>query len=789
MLTTYFISIFRNLLKNKIFSLINITGLALGMAAVLIIFLWVRDELSYEQYHTKKDQVALAYLMMTAGNDSVWEQVGYQPTTAPAIAKHLVSGYPEVLATARCGELGETVFRKDHESVIESFGIAAEPAVFDILTFHFSEGNPATALSQPNSIVLTKKLAGKYFRDQDPVGKTLVLNNRNLFTVTAVIEDMPDNAYRQYDFIVPFEYLEELGFDIRSTALFYPCSYYTYVLLEKGANFDSLNMKLSRNIFFNGKEARGKIGFVNLQNVYLTETGGTTRIYIFSVIAVMILLIACINYTNLAAASAVGRLKEIFTRKVNGAERKHLMVHFLTESFVISLIALGLGLTIVYWFLPHFNQLTSKTISFSLLNLRTLAACFLLLFITSVVAGIYPAVILSSMKMRGPADLFQKTIGGKRNFQKVLLFFQLTLTVIFIISSIVIFRQSCYIRKFSSGLSKQNILYSSLGGTIKGKIPMLKQALLTHPDILSVSSGANLPNVIRTGSYYKWGFPDRPGTRIVSTEAGYDYLKTFDIQMARGRFYQPEYSTDSSDAIVVNEAAMHKLGRDIPVDSQFYYLDRNYKLIGVVKDFQHNTPINIGVEPLCIRLSNNNNDFLFIKQDPKIRNTIRQEALLQFINETAKRLSPDYPLEFRFLDSYTYPEERALESWQKLVLYSSILCIGITCMGLLALVYLSTSQRTREIGVHKVNGARLIDVMMRFYKGYFFWTFLANILAWPVAWYLMDQFLERFAYKAPVIWWIFPISGLLSIMIILATTTWHIYFVASRNPAEALNYE
>lgn len=789
MFATYFKSTFRNILRSKVLSLINIAGLAAGMAAVLIIFLWVKDELGYERYHEKKDQVALAYLMMTSGNDSIWEQVNFQPTVSPAVANELLSNYPEVLAAARCGALDETIFQLENDPVIEAGGLAAESSVFDILTFRFIQGDPKSALGQPYSLVLTRKLAEKYYGSVNPLGRTMKLNNQNLFTVTGVIEDMPDNAYRKYDFLVPFEYLEERGFDIRSTELFYPCWYFTYTLLQKGTRLDSLNAKLSRHIFFNGKEARGKIGFVNLQNVYLTETGGTTRIYIFGMIAAVILLIACINYTNLAAASAVGRLKEIFTRKVNGAERKQLVKQFFSESFVISLIALILGIAIVYWFLPHFNQLTSKSISFSLLDIPALLACLILLLLTSLVAGIYPGVILSSLKMRGPADLFPQTVGGKRHFQKILLFVQLTLTVIFIISSIVIYRQSHFIRNFNLGMNKHNILYTRLGGSVKDRIPVLKRELLTNPDIISVSSAANLPNAIQVGSYFKWGFPDRPGTRMVYTAADYDFMETFDIEMSRGRFYRPEFSTDSADAIVVNEAAIRKLGVNIPVDSQFYFVDRNRKLIGVVSDFQHDSPINIGVQPMCILLSSNQNDFLFIRMDPSINDGRRLASTMEFIHTTGKRMSPDYPLDFRFLDTFTLTVDRTLESWQKLVLYSSMLSIVITCMGLLALIFLNTTQRIREIGIIKVNGAKIIDIMIRFYRSYLVWTVLANVIAWPVAWFLMNRFLQGFAFKASVIWWIFPLAGTISFVIIVGTTAWHIYHVARKNPAEALKYE
>jgi ABC-type antimicrobial peptide transport system permease subunit len=789
MFFNYLISSIRNIVKNKVFSAINILGLAAGMAAVLVIFLWVRDELSYERYHDKADQVSLAYLMMTSGDDALWEQVAFQPTTAPAVANELITNYPEVLQTARCGDLGETIFTKDNDAVIEPAGLAAETSVFDILTYRFLQGDPKTALTQPYTLVLTEKLAKKYFFDQDPIGKTIKLNNKRTFTVTGIIENMPENAYRKYDFFVPFDYLEELGYDIKSTEMFFPCYYYTYVLLQKGANLDSLNAKLSRHIFFDGKEARGKIGFVNLLNVYLTETGGTTRIYIFCVIAFVILLIACINYANLSAASAVGRLKEIFTRKVNGAERKQLVGQFFMESFLITFVGLMIGIAIVYWFLPHFNQLTGKTITFSLLDISTLISVLLLLVVTSVVAGVYPAFLLSTIKMRGPAEIFPQTLGRKRNFQRILLFIQLTLTVIFIISSIVIYGQSHYIRNYNLGLNKKNVLYTRLGGSIKEKILLLKRELLANPDILAVSSAAHLPNAIQVGSFFTWGLPSLPGTRMVYTAADYDYLKTFDMSLARGRFYQPEFSTDSSETIVVNEAAMRKLGVNIPIDSQFYFVNRNLKLIGVVKDFQHNTPINIGVEPMCIILSSNNNDFLFVRINPEIQDAAKLARTLQYINNTGKSLSPDYPLDFRFLDTFSFPADRALESWQKLVLYSCIISIVITCMGLLALIFLNTSQRTREIGIYKVNGARIIDIMLKFYRSYLLLAVLANVIAWPAALFLMKRFIQGFANQAPISWWIFPVAGLISMLIILVTTTWHIYYVASRNPAEALRYE
>lgn len=789
MLVNYLLSGLRNILKNKMFSLINILGLAAGMAAVLIIFMWVRDELSYEQYHDKADQVSLAYLMMTAGNDSIWEQAGYQPTTSPAVAPELLSKYPEVIKAARCGDLGETIFTRDNEAVIENTGLAVEPSVFDILTFHFLIGDPKTALSQPHSMVITEKLSSKYFPGRDPVGNTIRVNNKNTFKITGVIKDMPENAYRKYDFLVPFGYLEELGFDIRSTEMFYPCAYYTYVLLQKGANMDSLNAKLSRHLYFTGKEARAKIGFVNLRNVYLTETGGTSRIYIFSLIAMVILLIACINYTNLSAASAVGRLKEIFTRKVNGAERKHLISQFFSESFLVSLFSMGIGIAFLLWFLPTFNQLTSKQITFSLLNYTTLAAVLLIIVLTSLLAGIYPAFLLSAMKTRGASDLFPKTIGGKRHFQRILMFIQLTLTVIFIISSIVIYRQSHFIRNFALGINKNNVLYTNLGGSIQGKIPLFKSELLKNPDILSVSSGSSLPNAIRNGSFWVWGTPDKPDTRMAFLQADYDYLKTFEIQLARGRFYDHAYSSDSADAIIVNETAMRKLGMNIPIDSQFFFHNKNRKLIGLVKDFQHNSPLNIISEPLGIFLSENNNTYLFIKINPRVTDGKQLAKTIQSINATAKRLSPDYPLEFRFLDTFSFFVDQRLEAWRKLVLYSSVLTILITCMGLLALISLNTNQRTREIGVYKVNGAKVSDIMMTFYKSYLFWVVLANVVAWPVSWYLMNWFLEGFANKTIIALWIFPIAGALSLLIILATITWHIWFVARRNPAEALKYE
>jgi putative ABC transport system permease protein len=623
------------------------------------------------------------------------------------------------------------------------------------------------------------------------------LNNKNLFTVTGVISDMPDNAYRKYDFLVPFTYLEELGYDIRSKELFFPCFYYTYVLLQKGSNLDSLNAKLSRHIFFDGKEARGKIGFINMREVYLTETGGTTRIYIFIIIAIIILLIACMNYTNLAAAGAVGRLKEIFTRKVNGAERKQLAGQFYCESFFLSLLALIVGIGFILWFLPYFNQITSKQIAFSLFDLPTFLSALTILAVTSVVAGIYPAIILSNINMRSPAELYPQTFGGKRHFQKILLFIQLTITVVFIISSIIIYQQTDYIQRLNTGMNKHNVLYSRLGGSVLSKIPVLKNELMIHPDILAVSSGSCLPNDVSVGSYFKWGLPSARSARIVYGAADYDYLNTFDIKLTRGRFFSHEFSSDSVDAIVVNEAAMKKLGKDVPVDSLFYFGNINLKLIGVMKDFRHTTPLNTDIQPLfLLHLSNPifnyfglNDRYLFIKINPDITDRTKLAKIMEFIHTTARKSSHDYPLDFRFLDTFSFRADQKLESWRKLVLFSSILAIVITCMGLLALTSLNTSQRTREIGIHKVNGARLMDIMMKFYKSYVFWIVLANVIAWPVSWYLMHRFLESFANQTPISWWIFPLAGVLSVFILFATITWHIYHTARRNPAESLKYE
>ena len=779
----------RNLWRNKTFSLINILGLATGMAAVLIIFLWVMDEISFDQYHEKKDQVALAYLMMTAGDDEAWENPNLQPTTSPAIAGELVSTYPEVITAARAYPLVQIIFKKENQPVIENRGLATEPELFDILTIHFLQGDPASALSEPYNMVLTKSMAEKYFGQENPVGQSLKINDKDVFTVSAVIEDMPLNASRRYDYLVPFTYAGELGHDISSTEMFYPCSYFTYTLLQPGTSLDTINAKLSRHIYFNGKNARGKISFVNLQNVYLTETGGTTRIYIFAMVAVVILLIACINYTNLSVAGAVGRLREIFTRKVNGAERRQLIHQFFTESFLISLLALVIAIGIIYLFLPHFNQLTGKTIHFSLFDIPTLVASIILLVLTSIAAGLYPALMLSNIRMGSTNALMPKLNGGKQHFQKILLFVQLSLTVVFIISSIVIYRQSMHVQHLDMGLNKHNVLYAHLGGTIMHNIPMLKEELSKHPDIEIVSSGDHFPNAIREGSYFIWGFPDRPATRMVYTEADYDYLKTFDIEMARGRFFSPRFPSDSSEAIVVNEAAMKALGKNIPTDSLFYIGSKNRNLIGVVKDFRHNSPLRMDVEPMLISLKNNNNTFVFIKLNQAIDDDDRLTSVKQFLDQTANRLSPDYPIEFRYLDTFTFAVDQSLRSWQQLILYSSLLSIIITCMGLLALIFLHTTQRTREIGIYKVNGARISDIMIKFYRSYLFWTLLANLIAWPLAWYLMDEFLKGFANRTSISWWIFPLAALVSIALLLGTTSWHVFQVSRRNPSEALRYE
>jgi putative ABC transport system permease protein len=783
MFKNYMVIALRYIFRDKLYSLINITGLATGMACAILILLWVQDELSYDRFHTKAENICQAYLKGIQE-----ENTSYQSTTSPAIAAILKNEYPEIIDAVRIGMLEDMVVRVEEKIVNESAGIAADPSLFNILTYTFIQGDAKQALTDPFSIVLTESMAHKYFGERNPLGQSIRLHNKFNVQVTGIIKDLPVNAYYKFDYIVPFVFLKELGYDIYGSA-FFPCNYLTFVLLKDNINYKVVSDKISKRIMSEGREIKFEICLVPLLETYLFDTGGRQKLYVFSLIAFIIVILASINFMNLATARSINRSREIGVRKVAGANRGQLITQFLGESTLITAIAIIIAIILADFLLPEFNAYTGKVIKIQYLSFSFISGLVGIALLTGILAGLYPALFISSLN---PANIFKdgmKRGTKKTNLRKSLIFIQFVLSIFFIICTIVMSKQINYIRNFNLGLNKNNIVYIPLNEEAQKKSLLMKNALLQHPNIVYVSTASKIPISIRSGSFFQWGVNDDHARRICETFVDYDYLKTFDIKLSAGRFYDKSFPADQDESIVVNEAAMDKVGLSAWIGKPFYYDNRYYTLIGVVKNFQHNSPLNEPPGPIAIRLRPQSNQFLFVKINPKISDIHAIGESVSYIKSVCQNLCPDQPLQYQFLNNFSFGRERIVQARQKLMFYSTILAIVISCLGLFGISSFLYSQRIKEIGIRKALGASVATIVILLTRNLLFWVMVANLVAWPIAWYAMNIWLQNFYHRVTLEWWIFLASGILALVIAGLTVGWLAVRSAIANPIDSLRYE
>ena len=781
MLKNYLKVTIRNLLKHKTYSLINILGLSVGLACTILILLWVQDELSVDRYHKKGDRIAEAYLKGIKD-----ENISYQSAVSPAISKMLLDDYPEIIDAVRIGGLGETVLKYKEKMIVESSGAAADPSIFSIFSFVFIKGDPNTALNNTHSIVLTESASKKYFGDDNPIGRILRMDNTYDLQVTGVIKDLPSNSYRKFDFLVPFKFLKELGYDIVGTP-FFPCNYLTYVLLKDNVNVENLSEKISKRIFAKGQEISFEISLVPFYDTYFFDTGGKLKSTILILVALFILGIACINFVNLSTARSMIRLKEISIRKVTGATRFEIAKQFLSESIFLTIIAALIAFGITESSLSYFNSITGKILSIKFNDPVFLGGIFSLVLLTGILAGIYPSFYISKFN---PISIFRKNVNKTRgSYRHALIVFQFVLSVFFIISTIILSRQIHYIRNFNYGINKNNIVYVRMDGDVLNRYDAVKNELLKNSNIQSVTSASQLPIAVTSGSYWKWGVNDGVGRRICPIYVGYNFLETFGVKMDMGRFYSKKFSSDTSDAIIVNETAIKKIGLKDPVGKPFYFENRYYTLIGIMKDYQHNSPLNITTEPMVFWLKPGGDQYLFVKIDPSIKNIETITSTVNYVQTTCNKFSPERPLNCQFLNDFSFNNERTLETINKLIMFSTFLMIFVACLGLYGLSSFINERKVKEIGVRKVLGASIPGIIIMLSKEFLKWIIIANIIAWPLAYYVMRLVLQDYAFHVSIGIWIFLLAGSFTLLIALLTISRQAIKSALANPVESLRYE
>jgi len=775
----------RNLVRQKANSFINITGLAIGMTCSMLILMWVQHELSYDAFHENaKDIYRVVENQYYAGG-----QVFPVAVTPSPLAPALKTQFPEIRKATRFNFNSLTI-KKDDKIFTE--GVAfADPDILEIFTISFVKGNAATALSAPHSIVLTEEAAAKYFGTDEPVGQILRINDRDDFLVTGVIKNIPDNAHLKFDLLAPFIYLQELGSSMESWRSNW-C--YTYVLLQKNMPHHEVDKKIIDLIKKNHEKSTTEICLQPLTDIHLYSSGKYTAdigghgdiqyVRIFSAIAFFVLLIACINFMNLATARSEKRAKEVGLRKVVGAQRHQLINQFFSEAIILSLLAFIAALVLTETLLPIFNDLSGKTLSLSRLETGLFFGFFAIALLCGIISGSYPAFYLSSFNPIATIKSNRSSQAGGSLFRKILVVFQFALSVIMIIGTLVVSRQMDYIRNKNLGLEKENLGYFWMSGEFSKKHEIAKQELLKNPNIVSITRTSQPPTYVGSSSSgWEWEGKD-PSDEVLMhmLSIDEDYAKTFKMKMAEGRFFSREHPTDSL-AVVVNETAVKMMGMQAPIGKRLSSGSTDFTIIGVVKDF-HFKPVRTKIEPLVMLMLPNQYYAMMMRTRPE-----NIAATIAFVEKTYKKFNAETPFYFNFLDRDYDNLYRAEQRVGKLSGHAAIIAILIASLGLYGLASYMAEQRTKEIGIRKVLGASVPALFLLLSKNFLMLAGIANLIAWPVAYFVMSGWLQNYAYRISLNITIFFAAAVLAMVIVLVTVSYQAAKAALANPVEALRYE
>ena len=788
----------RNLWKNKAFSAINIVGLSAGLAVCLLIVLYVNDEVSYDRFHKNVSQIYRVdkETIKDNGDFHYNSYTGYFP--GPRFAAKI----PEIQSFIRF-QPGQTDIKTDKD--VQSQDICyVDSNFFSVFTFPLLSGSAKTALAEPNSIVLTEEMAKKYFGSADAMGKTMLLTNGGKFesfVVTGIAKNCPQNSSIKFNVLLPLKVSVE---DESNNGNWFNSFLSTFIVLAPNANIKTVQNKMDKVFESDASETitamKSKYGIKNIGISYvlepltaihlgkkvhaedevLSDKSSTTFSYILSAIAIFILLIACINFINLTVARSVKRAKEIGIRKVIGSTRKQLMIQFLSESFILCLIAFGLAIVTVISILPLFNQLSNKVLSLSyLLNAKLVIGYIVLLAITGLLAGFYPAAVLSNYN---PVQtLYSRfNLAGKNYLQKSLVVFQFTLASFLIIGTLAIFLQFNYLTTQSLGYDDSNLIAVGKSQLTHNEAALFKQALMKNPDIVDVApgnSGYNNNTVNLTGD-------KQINVTIKKIDAS--YLPLLKVPMAAGRNFSADFPSDSTHAVLVNEAFVQQAGWKQPLNQQVTSFEdgKTYAVVGVVKDY-HYKPLTEKIEPqLFIMNPANDYGMVFIKIKPGT-----ETSGLKYIGKTFKDLFPLSPFAYNFKDQQNEQSYQAEAKWKEIIFFSAILTIFISCIGLFGLSVLSAEKRTKEIGIRKVLGASVSSIVSILSTDFLKLILISLVISIPLAWMATSKWLQGYPYRITLGWGLFAFAGILVILIALFTISFQSIKAAVANPVKSLRTE
>ncbi|MGD8535035.1 MAG: ABC transporter permease [Candidatus Aminicenantes bacterium] len=786
MLRNYLKIAFRNVKRHKVYSFINIAGLTIGMTCVVLLLLWIQDELSYDKFHEKIDDIYLVSAHIKEERDEL------QVPSVPGLGPLLKELYPEVEESARFLAGYRTfILRYKDRTFSEPRVFPADPEVLEVFTFPLVEGDPKTALKDPYSLVLSERTAKKYFGTENPIGQVITVNNQFPMKVTGVMKEVPSHSTFRFDVLMPLEfYVKQIHKedDLRG---FSNQNYFVFVQLQKGKSFNDLNRKIREFVvetYSSDEYVPVLRPFARFHLYRLGDGGGSIeQIRLIGFLGAFILLIACINFMNLTTARSGNRSKEIGMRKVIGAFRKDIVKQFYFETSLFVLISMGLTVFLAKLFLPVFNTLFRKELTMEIFQNPSLIVFLISTsLITALVAGSYPALFMSSFQ---PLRIIKGLTGSslkRAGFRRALVVVQFSLAIGLIAGATGVYKQLNYLQTMDLGYNMENLVFFSSRGELLERYETAKNEFLQIPGVKKVSASSAYPTGGRSNSSsWQWEGKDpelKPSITMMNVDS--DFLETFEIPLVQGRFFRKENDhSGNTGEILINEKLAGIIGRENPINTRMSYSGRNHTVIGIIKDYIPNPRWRVD-EPLILLQNPERYRFIFLKIHPEnIPQTLAQ------VKTVFEQLNPGFPFEYDFLDADYEIQFSFVRRTRSLIAYLAGFAIFISCLGLFGLASFNAERKTKEIGIRKVLGSSVSRIVMLLSKDLTRLVLLANVIAWPVAWYLLNRWLQSFLYRTHIRFDIFIFAGVITFLTALITVSYQSIKAATANPVNSLRYE
>jgi putative ABC transport system permease protein len=795
MLQNYLKVAFRTFVKNRSFSIINIAGLAIGISTCLLISLYVLDEVSFDQYHAKADRIYRVTELLHLPTE-----IRHQTVTSPPMAPALERTFPEVLKSVRVDFSSRAISYKENKFQ-DTKVMYADSALFQIFSFPMIQGNPDKALTQPYSIVLTKNAAKKYFGNEDPINKTMALSDTITLTVTGVIENIPSNSHFTFDAVISRATISAMYPDDKEDNWFNN-GLYSYILLPE--NYDIHQLEAKTSAFIDKEMGADRKKFIwydfayqPLTSIHLHATsmyeigvnGNIKYVYTFTIIAALVLLIACANYINLATAKSVNRAKELGMRKVIGAKKNQLAAQLLGESCLITLMAFIIAIAVVSAAIPAFNTLTGKLMSVGVLLRPDIFGVIVITFLLiSVIAGGYPALLMASVSPLRAMKEYGRQGNSSGLVRKGLVVFQFSMSIILISSTMVIFQQMDFMRNRNLGMNKEQMMQIELPGRVRGKYKTIKEEMSHIPNVVSTSTAAfSFKGSVNNIMVLPEGTPETETSSESTISVDSDFLPTFGIDLIAGRNFENGSVADDTSAFIINEAAVKRFGWESPEKSIGkginWGLGKKGKVIGVVRDFNYSS-LHTGIAPVVIHVIPNWYNMLTLRISGENIPDVIKQAEAKW-----KQFDPEGNMRYSFMDEDFEKLYKAEEQTRTIVGMLATLAIFIACLGLFGLAAFIAEQRTKEIGIRKVLGANVGGIVALMSKDFLKLIAIAFVIAVPVGWYAASQWLTGFAYRTDITWTIFAIAGVSAASVALLTVSFQSLKASMMNPVTALRTE